>query len=135
MAHDRYKEHEKTFFQDDTEFLSRMSRYYLLDAIRCEMHNEGYALDGNTEESDVRWLARIIFDNDGREPGHWDVVHEDVRERYMKLAELLMSCIPRLMSRISSRCIRISQAANSAIKAEKLDKWYEKQREHPERKL
>jgi hypothetical protein len=133
MAHD-YKEHEKTFLQESPEFLSRMARYYMLDMIRATMHNEGYALEGNTEESDHRWLARWIYQQDG-DRHHWDQVPEDVRERYLKLAQILMEAIPHLMSRISSRCIAISQAVNTTIKAEKLHEWYEQQEKHPARRM
>jgi len=29
------------------------------------MHNEGYGLDGNTEESDIRWFARLLYEKGG----------------------------------------------------------------------
>jgi hypothetical protein len=98
------------------------------------MHSEGYSLEGNTEESDIRWLARRIFDADRHEPNQWDLVPEDVRERYLKLAQITMKAIPDLMSRISARCIRISEAVNTTIKAEKLHEYYEQAGKHPARK-
>lgn len=134
MSHD-HKDHEKTFLQESPEFLERMARYYMLDMIRCEMHNEGYGLEGNTEESDVRWFARLLFESDHHGPGHWDTVNEDTRKRYLELAQTVIENIPALMSRISSRCIRISEAVNTIIKAEKLHEWYEQQQNHPARKL
>jgi hypothetical protein len=126
------EEHEKTIFQDENEFLERMARYYTLDAIRCTLHNKGYELEGNTEETDITWFARNLYEADG-ERFHWDQVPQDVRERYIKLATTVLKILPRLASRISSRWIAISQAINTQLKAEKLDKWYQEQENHPAR--
>ena len=135
MAHD-YKDHDKTFLQESPEFLERMARYYMLDMIRATMHNEGYGLEGNTEESDVAWLARLLFDSHYRGAnGHWDRADESLRKHYTELAELVIKSIPALMSRISARCIRVSQAVNTIIKAEKLQEWYAAQEKHPARAI
>lgn len=119
-------EHDKTFLHSKSEFLEREARYLMLDMVRCEMHNEGYNLSGNTAESDRVWLARILFERRRRcVPGHWDAVPEEVRQEYFELADITLEAIPRLMGRISARCIRISQAVNTIIKAEKLHEWHE----------
>lgn len=131
MSHD-YKDHDKTFLNDKNDLVERLARYYMLDAVACTMHNEGYSLDGNTEESDHRWLARYIYERDG-DRHHWDQVPQDVRDRYMRLAKITMEAIPALMSRMSSRCIRISQAVNTIIKAEKLYEEYERIKSLPGR--
>jgi hypothetical protein len=132
MAHN---DHEKTFLEDDTGFLSRIARFYALDAIRCEMHNEGYAIDGNTEETDTSWFARLFYE---AQPGfhrrHWDNLSEEERERHITEAKLIISLIPRLMARMSARCIRISEAVNTIIKAEKLDEYYRQAQKHPMQK-
>mgnify|MGYP000872335095 CR=1 FL=1 len=131
MAHN-YRDHDKTFLEDDAGFLSRIARFYALDAIRCEMHNEGYSLDGNTEETDTSWFARNLYD---AQPGfhrpRWDNLSEEERQEHIQEAALILSLIPRLMSRISARCIRISEAVNTIIKAEKLSEYYEEAQKHP----
>lgn len=118
-------EHQRTFLGDDNDVVGRLARYYMLDAVACAMHNEGYSLEGNTEESDLRWLARYIFDRDGDRMG-WDQVPDAVRDHYLRLAKILIEAIPALMGRMSARCIRISQAVNTIIKAEKLHEEYER---------
>lgn len=123
-------EHDKTFLSRNTDFIERIARYYMLDAVACTMHNEGYSLEGNTEESDHRWLARYIYQRDG-DRHHWDQVPQDVCDRYMRLAKITMEAIPVLMSRMSSRCIRISQAVRTIIKAEKLHEEYERIKSQP----
>lgn len=47
------------------------------------------------------------------------------------LAETCIKSIPALMSRMSNRCIRISQAVNTIIKAEKLHEEYKRIKEMP----
>ena len=130
-----YRDFTKTFLEDKTEFLNRAARYYLLDIIRREMHNEGYALDGNTAESDERWFARLLCDKDRHEPNSWDRLRDEQRGEYLKQARNAMECIPALMSRISNRCIRISEAVNTVIKAEKLHEYYEQESKAPGKRI
>jgi hypothetical protein len=133
MKYDQ-KQRSRTFLDDDSDFLARAARYYMLDMIRCEMHNEGYGLDGNTEESDVSWFARRLYERSrqGRwADGNWDSMAEEKRKEYLELAGTVLEIIPELMGRISNRCIRISEAVNSIIKAEELQEWMEKQRKTP----
>lgn len=118
-------EHEQTFLSKHNDLVERMARYYMLDSVACEMHNEGYSLEGNTEESDLRWFARLLYEHEGYQ-SRFEDAHDDIRKRYLKLAETCMKAIPALMSRMSSRCIRISQAVNTIIKAEKLHEEYER---------
>lgn len=124
-------EHEKTFLQNGNgDLVERMARYYMLDSVACTMHNEGYSLEGNTEESDLRWFARLLYQADG-DRHHWDSVPQDVRDRYLRFAKVTMEAIPSLMARMSARCIRISQAVNTIIKAEKLHEEYERIKKLP----
>jgi hypothetical protein len=131
-------EHERTFLErENYEFLSNMARYYMLDAIACEMHNEGYGLDGNRAENDTLWLARSFYDatRGARfNVAHWDNLSDEERAEYIKQAEVIMRLIPQLMSRISDRCVRISKAVRTSIKAEKLDEWYRENEAHPARR-
>lgn len=134
MAHN-HRDHDETFLDDKSDFLSRAARYYLLDTIACEMHNEGYNLEGNTEASDTAWLARRLYDRQkGFHGAPWENLTDDERWEQMRLAENVMQLIPQLMGRISARCIRISQAINTTIKAEKLAEWHAEQKKRPGRK-
>lgn len=123
-------EHQKTFLSKNNDLVERLARYYMLDSVACEMHNEGYSLDGNTEESDLFWFARLLYEHDGYQ-SNFEGAHEDTRKRYFKLAETCMKAIPALMGRMSARCIRISQAVNTIIKAEKLHEEYERIKKLP----
>lgn len=123
-------EHQKTFLSKNNDLVERLARYYMLDSVACEMHNEGYSLDGNTEESDLRWFAQVLYRADG-DRFHWDQVPQDVRDRYLRFAKVTMEAIPLLMGRMSARCIRISQAVNTIIKAEKLHEEYERIKKMP----
>lgn len=123
-------EHNKTFLSKNGDFVERLARYYMLDSVAGEMHNEGYSLEGNTEESDLRWFAQLLYRADG-DRFHWDEVPQDVRDRYLRFAKVTMEAIPSLMARMSARCIRISQAVNTIIKAEKLHEEYERIKAQP----
>lgn len=124
-------EHQKTFLSKNNDLVERLARYYMLDSVACEMHNEGYSLDGNTEESDLRWFARLIYEHEGGRSPRFEDADDKTREHYLRLAELCMKTIPALMSRMSARCIRISQAVNTIIKAEKLHEEYERIKKMP----
>lgn len=127
-------DHDKTFLSDKNDFVERLARYYMLDSVACVMHNEGYSLEGNTEESDLRWFARLLYEKDRHGAGpRFEDAPQDIQKRYLQLAETCMKAIPALMSRISSRCIRISQAVNTIIKAEKLHEEYERIKSQPGR--
>jgi hypothetical protein len=113
-------EHDKTFLEGHDDAIEQKARLYMLDAVACEMHNEGYGLQGNTEDSDVRWFARVLYQADG-DREHWDSTSQDTRDRYIRHAKVTLEAIPSLMARMSNRCIRISKAVNTIIKAEKLN--------------
>lgn len=112
-------EHSRTFLEKNVDPIEQKARLYMLDAVACDMHNEGYSLDGNTEASDIRWFARLLYDSDDQRL-HWDNAGDEMRDRYLRLAVTTMKAIPALMGRMSARCIRISKAVNTIIKAEKL---------------
>lgn len=126
----RRDEHARTFLSKNNDLVERLARYYMLDSVACEMHNEGYSLDGNTEESDLRWFARLLYEHD-QYYTRFEDIDKETRERYLKLAETCMRAIPALMSRMSARCIRISQAVNTIIKAEKIHEEYERIKKLP----
>lgn len=123
-------EHQTTFLSNNNDFIERMARYYMLDSVACEMHNEGYSLDGNTEASDLEWFARVLYEHDGYQSS-FDTANDEIRKRYLRMAETCLKAIPALMGRVSARCIRISKAVNTIIKAEKLHEEYERIKKLP----
>jgi hypothetical protein len=46
---------------DALAFVAPPARYHVVDAIACYLHNDGYALEGNTEANDGDWFARQIW--------------------------------------------------------------------------
>jgi hypothetical protein len=61
-------DHQKSFLDDALAFASLETRRHVADAIACYLHNDGYALEGNTEVTDVDWFARRIWGQDGYQP-------------------------------------------------------------------
>lgn len=120
-------------FSDALDYVSRESRYLIMDSLYCSLHNNGYQIEGNTAESDVEWFARNLFSHlgKGRAQGHWDNFPD--KDYYRKLAVKTLECLPSLMFRIASRCIEHSKAINTILKAEQAAQNAERRRIRAER--
>lgn len=97
----------------------RESHYYILDSIACNLHNDGHSLLGNTEESDLRWLARMMWQEKNRMVGAgiWDTLPQPERDAWIETAGIAVKCLPALMGRIAHRSITISKALRSLERA------------------
>lgn len=91
--------------------------YNIIDSLHCVFHNEGYGMEGNTEESDVAWLANRIslhlFESDVR------FLSETRQREMMEVAQAARSALADLSDRMSRRYIRASKAIRTF---ERLDK-------------
>lgn len=94
MNQDRDNDH----FDKMTDFLTQEARRHVLDAIACEFHNQGYTLNGNTEASDVAWLARRIGDR----IDYLALSNDDL----LKVAEVARHAMSELADRMASRLHR-----------------------------
>lgn len=104
----------------------------LLDAIACKFHNEGSGLVGNTEVSDVEWLAVLLFvQADGRVPGEWSTTPEPTREHWMRMAGLFLQIVPQVADRIGHRWMRIAEAVRVQEKAVRASARQRIQEAHP----
>jgi hypothetical protein len=96
-------------FKDATQYLTTEARWFVLDSLACMFHNEGYSLQGNTEESDVNWLAGCI----SRRLDHDRKLEQQSPERQAELthiAQVAIACLPGLAERIAHRYIAMSKA-------------------------
>jgi hypothetical protein len=96
-------------FKDATRYLTAEARWFVLDSLACMFHNEGYSLQGNTEASDVHWLADCI----SRRLDHGRRLEQQSSERQAELihvAQVAMTCLPGLAERIAHRYIGMSKA-------------------------
>ena len=104
----------------------RDARHGILDSIACNLHNKGYSIQGNTEESDCRWLARAMYcDHPTRfahEPRDFDRLNENEQADWVRIAEIAVKCLPSLMSRIAHRVILMSQALRTMERAMREEK-------------
>ena len=106
-------------------FAWRESNHAILDSIAGNLHNKGYSLQGNTEESDIRWLARAMWvrsTGDLASPNQFDDQHESTRKEWIKNAEIAVKCLPALMGRIAHRVILMSQALRGMERAIRVEK-------------
>jgi hypothetical protein len=98
--------------RDDLEHALSMvpvdARDGIIDSLHCVFHNEGYGMEGNTEESDVAWLANRIslhlFESDIR------FLSEARQREMMEVAHAARSSLADLTERMSRRYIRASKA-------------------------
>jgi hypothetical protein len=115
------------------DFAWRESHHAILDSIACNLHNKGYSLQGNTEESDFRWLARAMYcDHPKRyahEPKDFDRLDEAQRAEWVLLAEIAVKCMPALMGRIAHRVILMSQALRTLERAKRSERRERKEDE------
>lgn len=95
-------------------FVSTEAQNWILDALSCYLHNEGYNLEGNTAESDELWLARIILkDRVQRHADNWEQATSIEREEALHLARIAIRNLPALCDRIAHRYINASKAMRS----------------------
>lgn len=110
------------------------------DQIQAERSNDGGTLLGNTQGSDLEWLARTLFDWSrlgagcvttvdwllSREqwehvgltpqalladyPRFWDALTEEHKEAWRKLGRIVMHVIPQFAERIGNRYIETAKA-------------------------
>lgn len=96
-------------FREMTKYLTREARWYALDGFACVLHNQGYALESNTEANDALWMARslaAVLDH-GRD---FDRAPSERQEELKLVAAAAIRCLPGLCERIASRYINLSKA-------------------------
>lgn len=115
-----YGDRPATHFDDALDFASAETRYFLLDAIACSLHNNGYAMQNNTEANDVQWLARTIFFNVRGEHLNqaWEILPDAEKERYYATARATIVSLPMFLDRMANRYLNLKQALNLLLRAE-----------------
>lgn len=96
-------------FQEMTKYLTREARWYALDGFACVLHNQGYALEGNTEANDALWLAQCLADDLDYGRGFNEAPPER-QEELKRIAAASIGCLPALCERISQRYINLAKA-------------------------
>ena len=117
-----------------------------LDHAYCVLHNEGQTLAGNTQASDLEWFGRLLFERSELGAGwiktipwlltreqyeylglqrqglfetkRWDMLTDDQREAWRKIARITLSCLPDLASRIAHRYEVQAAAIKNLLKEE-----------------
>lgn len=115
---------EKSFLDDALRFASLETRHWIADALACHLHNEGYALQGNTEASDIEWFARQLWERDtGGYGTSWDHrAEEETKVAWRKVAVAVIAALPAYQLRVAHRLIALSKIVRdieSALRAEK----------------
>lgn len=93
----------------------------VLDALACELHNDGHFLSGNTEANDTAWFAEWlhrVWAEDSHKRTAWNHLEEEDRRQWFKLAKLVISALPFLMERISNRYLAMASALRMLEKSE-----------------
>ncbi len=99
---------DKDHFDEMTEYLSLEARWFALDAMACAFHNNGYSLQGNTEDNDVLWLAESICQK--LRGHHFAQLSEEGKKEFKEIARASIACLPGLAQRIAGRYIQMSKA-------------------------
>lgn len=112
--------HDISQLDDALAFLTdRKARYHVLDSLACYLHNDGYALDGNTEESDVEWFARNLWEREHERSGRWEQAPEEEKTRFIRLAQMVIAELPAFQLRIAHRLITLSKIVRDIERAER----------------
>lgn len=105
-------------FHNMMDYVSHDAKQNMIDGIACMLHNKGYSLDGNTEESDFRWFCRELYRRTNQGVGiDWDNLAPEGKAHWEQLARAAIDVIPHLMSRVSSRCILFSEVFRNMERA------------------
>jgi hypothetical protein len=117
-----------------------------VDAVACDRHNDGAQLLGNTQASDLDWLARVLFEASrlgagdvrtvpwllgpeewavvgltpqallGDGPRRFDQLDEAGREAWRKLGRIVLHVIPAFAERVGQRWMAQAKMAQAAWK-------------------
>lgn len=108
-------------FAKALDFVSQEARYYVADAVACQIFNLAGDLEGNTEAKDVEWFAQELYlelhPNGVR--WHWEQLGPDDRARWEDEARACLRVLPRLMDRIASRCYAHAAVLRTLANAER----------------
>ena len=109
---------DTSFLNGALDFASQEARHWVADALACHLHNTGYALEGNTETSDVAWFARQLWDADMRRPlCQWDAASEEQRHEYHHRARTVIRVLPDYQLRVAHRLIELSKVVRDIERA------------------
>jgi hypothetical protein len=112
-----------TSFLDDAlddalAFATRDAKHTVADALACHLHNDGYALEGNTETNDLEWFARTLWAEEMREmPTNWGKLPDVTRERYRRAAGAVIRALPAFQLRVAHRLITLSKVTRDIERA------------------
>lgn len=98
------------------ELWNATARESFLESLSCYLHNEGYSLQGNKPDSDVVWLARVMFARrNGETLNALDRTNDEIRAEYIAHAETAIACLPDLCDRIGARYITAKAAIETQL--------------------
>lgn len=107
-----------SFLDDALNYASRETRSYIADSLACYLHNDGYALKGNTEANDVEWFARILYERP-YENRRWDRAGAETQEQYRQTARTVIAVLPEFQVRVAHRLITLSKVVRDIERAER----------------
>jgi hypothetical protein len=105
------RDFEKHTLTDALRAIGNDAADMVLDAVACTLHNDGGTLGGNTEGSDVDWLALIIWQDESHEvPGLWNTLADGTKKHYRMRAMQFLRVMPRIAERIGNRMMTTAKA-------------------------
>ena len=108
------------FLEKGLDFVSREARELVLDELYCRLFNAAGTLEGNTEASDLRWFtARLWSHVTGNPAGGFDLLADDCRDFYFRVARAALESLPYLMGRVARRMRVQAEVVNALLKAER----------------
>jgi hypothetical protein len=114
---------DASFLDEALSFASGQVRHHVADALACHLHNEGYALEGNTEANDVEWFARRIWEVEVDPINErWETLNEKDRERYREIARAVLFALPAFQLRVAGRLITLSRVVRDIERASRPEK-------------
>ena len=103
------------FLSDQLGFLTTEARFFVVDALYCQIFNKAGEIEGNTAENDTEWFARQIWQWTGHDR-RWS---EPEERRYMEIARVAIERLPYLLGRISARLRTTAEALQTMRWAER----------------
>jgi hypothetical protein len=111
---------DSSFLESALHYASQEARAYVADSLACYLHNDGYALEGNTEANDVGWFARTLWADDTDSlSADWDRAGEPTQRGYLRLAQSVLRVLPNFQLRVAHRLITLSKVVRDIERAER----------------
>lgn len=83
-------------------------------SLYCKIFNLAGTLEGNSEQSDIEWIAQNLYERSAfRSQAPWRSLSDEGREDWRNIARAALEVLPLFMGRVGTRCREYAKVLES----------------------